>query len=78
LNEIYTLFSKDSDKLLSVTPFLCFSLNKNFSITAGPSITWLEAGNAELQKPIFRIAQNFIDENNSIVIAARAGVRFRL
>ena len=78
LNSLYSLFSDENNLWLSLTPFFGFNINKNFSITLGPSITWLHAfSNTELQKPSFNIMENIIDENNNIVIGAKACVRFR-
>jgi hypothetical protein len=104
LNGLTSLFSDKDNQLLSFTPFLGFNLNKNFSITVGPSITWLHSfnyvelqktnlnrkftvtppipwsqsyNNIELKEPIFKITENIIDKNNSIILGARFGVRFR-
>ena len=78
VNILSSSFSKENNLLLSYTPFFGFNINKYFSITVGPSVTWVHAfNNAELQKPVFKIMEKNIDENDSIVIGARAGARFR-
>ena len=81
--ELSSLSSPGNNQdLLSLVPFFGYKLGKHFSITAGPSVTWVHASNDDvLRKPFFKIAEYTFDEDpvmekNSIVVGARAAVRF--
>jgi len=72
---------QDDDPLrqvLSFAPLVGFNINAHFSVTAGPTVTWSTAPNAdERQDPIFSIMTHDINSRHSIVVGARAGLRFR-
>jgi hypothetical protein len=67
--------------LHSFVPSFGIKLSKFFSITAGPSVTWVHrwwwgSGDDEaLPKPLFSIADHSINERNSIVVGARVAGR---
>jgi hypothetical protein len=73
---------KEDRHILSLVPFFGFKFGKHFSVTAGPSVTWVHAsGDDALPKPLFKIAEHTFAEDpvmgkNSIVVGARAAVRF--
>ncbi|MDR1802836.1 MAG: hypothetical protein LBQ94_04460 [Treponema sp.] len=70
--------------LRSLVPFFGYRLGKHFSISAGPSVTWVYTYSYDeqqvQQKPIFKIAEYTFAEDQwvkkSIVVGARASVRF--
>jgi len=70
--------------LTSLVPFFGYRLGEHFTISAGPSVTWVRAynnnGQYEYQKPFFAIADYTFAEDgmikNSIVVGVRAAVRF--
>jgi hypothetical protein len=86
----------------SFVPYIGFKFGKHLSITAGPSITWVQTYNeadikkqlkgmsanisdwevsntpVEMPKPLFSIYSYDINENNRMVIGARAAVRLQL
>jgi hypothetical protein len=68
-------WDKNNGHLLSFTPYVGFNITKNFSITAGPSVTWARVEDGNLQDPLFAIYEHKINDNNEIVIGARASVR---
>jgi hypothetical protein len=83
----YTPVSFKNDwQSTSLVPYFGYKLGKHFSVTAGPSVTWLHAGiNADNEiappKPLFKIAEHtFTDDpekgRNSIIFGARATMRF--
>ena len=77
LNSLNPL-GKNDTQLTSFTPLFGYNFSKHFSITAGLSLTWSHSGgDGELQKPFFKIHNFEIDNNNSIVVGARVGVRYR-
>ncbi|MDR0497634.1 MAG: caspase family protein [Treponema sp.] len=62
----------------SFIPFFGYNISKRFAVTAGPSVTWVHyQGDTEPQKPLFRITEYVINDNNSIVVGARAALRLR-
>jgi len=66
-------------QLRSLVPLVGFNINRHFSVTAGPSITWSWArGTANASRePFFSIVNHDINDRHSIVVGARAGLRFR-
>jgi hypothetical protein len=72
---------EDSPDLISLVPFFGYRLGEHFSISAGPSVTWVHAyGDSALPKPLFSIVEHTFAEDdtnkNSIVVGVRASVRF--
>jgi hypothetical protein len=76
----YLSFSASS--VLSLVPFFGYKLSDNFSVTVGPSISWVRDSNNEQYvpiKPFFKFAEYVFegdDRNRSIVLGVRAAVRF--
>jgi hypothetical protein len=69
---------KDNRSLLSFVPYLGYNITKNFSVLAAPSLTWVHNNDVdELEKPFFKIVNYEINENDSLVVGARASVRVR-
>jgi len=66
-------------QLMSFVPLVGFNINRHFSVTAGPSVTWSWAeGDAGVpREPFFSIVSHDINDRHSIVVGARAGLRFR-
>ena len=63
--------------LTSFIPSFGIKLGNHFSISAGPAVTWTYVHNdAKQQEPFFHIYKHTIDEKNSLVIGARAALRF--
>jgi len=82
LSQLSPISFVGSRQTLSLVPFFGYKIGKHFSVTAGPSVTWLRVyGDGAPPKPLFKIAEyTFTDdpdrEKNSIVVGARAAVRF--
>ena len=69
---------KNPTSTLSAVPYFGYRLSGRMSVTVGPSVTWSHGDGIDvLQEPLFAISNNKIDSKNSIVVGARAGVRFR-
>jgi hypothetical protein len=79
--EIYALnpIERKSDRqITSFAPHFGYNLNKHFSITAGPSVTWSTSfGDDAILKPVFNITNFDINNKNSIFVGARVGIRYR-
>jgi len=73
------LHREGTQQLLSFVPLVGFNINRHFSITAGPSVTWGWARGAAdaSREPFFSIVNHDINDRHSIVVGARAGLRFR-
>jgi hypothetical protein len=79
INLLNTNWAKASQTFLSFIPHLGVNLGKGWSVTLGPSVTWVHnSGNEPMQEPIFSISSHDINSNNRIVIGVRIGVRVRL
>lgn len=77
LNALSSFGDKKNIQLVSLVPYFGYKINKNFSVTAGPSVTWSHTDNDdEFQKPFFKIVDGVINEKNNITFGARIGVRF--
>jgi hypothetical protein len=62
----------------SFVPYFGCNINKHFSIAAGPSVTWAYHHDREnVLKPFFSLLNHDINEKHSIILGARAAVRFR-
>jgi len=78
VNSLSTFESRGNRQYLSFVPFFGFDINRFFSVTLGPSVTWTRANSdAELRSPNFYITEHRINDNNSIVVGARAALRLR-
>ena len=73
----------NGSSISSLIPFFGYKLSDNFSVTVGPSVSWVSANTNDEQyvplKPFFKIAEYVFegdDRNRSIVLGARAAVRF--
>jgi len=68
-----------TQQLLSFVPLAGFNINRHFSVTAGPSVTWgwARGGYDASREPFFSIVSHDIDDRHSIVVGARAALRFR-
>ena len=76
--ELISLHSFNNKQTLSFVPNFGYNINQNISLTMGPSITWAyDFSDDEPLKPFFSISRHNINENNDIVIGARASIRFR-
>ena len=66
-------------QLVSFTPLAGFNINRHFSITAGPSVTWSRvSGNVDTpMEHLFSIMTHEINDRHSIVVGARASLRLR-
>jgi len=73
----YTSPTKDvNQQLTSFVPSFGFKFGNYFSISAGPSVTWVKAyKDNTLLKPLFHIYEHTINDRNSIVVGVRAAVR---
>jgi hypothetical protein len=68
---------KNNRQILSFVPNFGFNVNKKISVTMGPSVTWSYNFSGDgLKEPFFSIFNYNINEKNSIVIGARASIRF--
>ena len=65
----------DYHLLAGLVPSFGFKLGKHFSISAGPSVTWVYNHKGKPQQPFFSIYKHSIDDNHSIVVGARAAMR---
>jgi hypothetical protein len=76
-NPELTIVYQHWQRILSFVPYFGCNIG-NFSIVAGPSVSWVrsETGDAT-REPSFSIAQHTFNEKNRLVLAARAGVRYR-
>ena len=77
LNSLSASLSDGDPQFLSFVPYFGFNINKSFSVTAGPSVTWVWSNGSKQKKPFFQIYENTINNKNSIVIGMRAAMRFR-
>jgi hypothetical protein len=67
-----------STNFYSLIPFFGFKIGKHFSITAGPSATWIHRRDKSFPEPLFKMAAyDIIDDNHRIIIGARAALRWR-
>jgi hypothetical protein len=67
---------KDNQSFLSFVPYLGYNITKNFSVLAAPSLTWVHDNDVdEFGKPFFKIVNYEINDNDSLVVGARASVR---
>jgi len=66
-------------QLMSFVPLVGFNINRHFSVIAGPSVTWswTEGGAGTSREPFFSIMSHDINDRHSIIVGARAGLRFR-
>jgi len=91
LNQLNPVYAQGTDEtngrndsfLLSLVPSFGFKAGKHFSVTAGPSVSWLwdwKSGPSH-DRTLLRAYSGYnheINENNSVVIGARAAVRLQL
>ena len=62
----------------SFTPFFGYSIDRHFSVTAGPSVTWQWAtGETDLQEPVFAVVHHRINDRHSLALGARLALRAR-
>jgi len=76
VNEAYA----SNGNLYSLVPSFGFKPAKHFSVTVGPSVSWVfnwPSSDSALLKPLFSIYSYDINEKNSIVIGVRAAARFQ-
>jgi hypothetical protein len=74
--EIHQVYSHDK-WLMSLVPYFGCSMG-NISIVAGPSVTWVRAQNGgTIREPSFAIVNHALNDKNSLVVAVRAGLRYR-
>jgi hypothetical protein len=77
LNNFAVLASDANRQFLSFVSYFGFNLGQNFSIAFGPSATWIwNWDDVEPPSPLFTVAEYTINNTNSIVIGARAALRF--
>jgi hypothetical protein len=82
LNSFSPLTMESSYDLLSFVPFFGYKLGEHFSVAVAPSVTWVHTFNDyPPPKPFFKIAEHYFEDDsitnkNSIVVGARAAVRF--
>jgi hypothetical protein len=69
--------SMSSTTLLTFVPYFGYNITRNFSVAAGPSVTWVHADNRRFPEPLFSILTREINERNNITLGARASVRYR-
>jgi hypothetical protein len=72
-----TTHDDDSQHILSFTPNIGYNINKNFSITAGPSVSWVYGEDGDLENPMFAMYEYEINDEHNIVVGARISARFR-
>ncbi|MDR0796130.1 MAG: hypothetical protein LBE79_08800 [Tannerella sp.] len=78
LQSFNTIEKKNNRQLTSFVPLFGLYLNRHFSITAGPSVTWSASYEENvLLKPVFNIIDFEINDDNRIFVGARAGIRYR-
>jgi hypothetical protein len=77
LNYMNTTWTEENNQSVSFIPFIGFNITKNFSITAGPSFTWVRNEDCDDQDPLFALYEYEYNDENDIVIGARASLRFR-
>ena len=85
-------FGMPSPNFVGLVPYFGYNINKNFSIRLGPSITWVRGNKLvktdslpffkvelteNLEKPLYKISEIIINDNNSIVFGFRAALRFK-
>jgi hypothetical protein len=73
----YDLDSFPNTNFITLVPYFGFKLNDHFSVTAGPSVTWIQSHNMAVPEPLFELTGYDVNENNRIVVGARAAVRVR-
>jgi hypothetical protein len=73
------IYSEGEDTgLITFVPYFGYNINRNFSVVAGPSVTWAyDPDGEDMVKPFFSLLNHDINEKHSIIIGARAAVRFR-
>jgi len=72
---IWTILNGNTQNFISFIPYFGYKINKNFCITLGPSLTWINGDNGSLKKPLFKISHHKINENNSLITGVRASFR---
>jgi hypothetical protein len=94
INFVSSAWSKsinNNQQLLSFVLYSGFKINNNWSITIGPSVSWVNSikwqsnngswhdgkyvNNDTYQEPLFKISSIDINKNNGIIIGARASAR---
>jgi hypothetical protein len=78
LNFLSQITGSNSTQLHTFIPYFGYNINRNFSVVAGPSITWAYNNDGEdILKPFFAFLNREINERNRIILGARAAVRYR-
>jgi len=70
----------ETRQLLGFSPLVGFNIGGRFSVTAGPTVTWshIVSGDTDMRlEPLFSIMNYALNDRHSIVVGARAGLRFR-
>jgi hypothetical protein len=72
---IFTIWNGSNQNLTSLILYFGYKINKNFCITLGPSLTWVNGDNGSLKKPLFTLSHHEINESNSLVAGVRTSLR---
>ena len=69
---------EENTNILTFAPYFGFNIFKNFSIFAGPSVSWAyNYGGKNKAEPFFAIYNHEINDKHSIVVGARVGLRVK-
>jgi len=77
LNNMSAFMNGGNRQFLSFVPYVAFNISQRLSIAIAPSVTWARTEGNYLPSPSFSMMEHTIDESNSIVVGARAALRFR-
>ena len=77
LNSMSAFMNGGNRQFLSFVPYVGFNISQRLSIAIAPSVTWVRTETDSLPSPSFSMMEHSINESNSIVVGARAALRFR-
>ena len=68
---------KDVGNLTTLALYFGYNINKYFSLTFGPTVTWEYSSEANLTSGLFHIFQQDINDKHRITVGIKAAIRFR-
>jgi len=78
LNSLSQMMGATNTQLNTFVPYFGYNINRNFSVVAGPSVIWTYDHDGEdILRPFFSLLNRDINERHSIILGARAALRYR-
>ena len=77
ITSISPISMKEEAQFNTFVPYLGFNITRHFSVCAGPSVTWVHCKDGDETEPLFSIKSFEINDRHTIVLGARAALRFR-